>query len=63
MTVQHQKNTVAATGDEMAAAGRVVRNMPAPKSLAIPPHAFVDQHRLEIGTDHAVTPEDQHGNA
>jgi ubiquinol-cytochrome c reductase iron-sulfur subunit len=50
-------------GSRFDLAGRVIRNVPAPTNLVIPPHTFVGPYRLEIGTDHTETPEEQHGNA
>ena len=48
-------------GSRFDLAGRVVKNVPAPTNLAIPPHRFVGAHRLEIGTHY--TPENTDGNA
>jgi len=50
-------------GSRFDLAGRVVRNVPAPTNLVIPPHTFVGAHRLEIGTDHTGKPEDSNGNS
>ena len=50
-------------GSRFDLAGRVVRNVPAPTNLVIPPHTFVGSHLLEIGTDFTGTPEDRYGNA
>lgn len=50
-------------GSRFDLAGRVVRNVPAPTNLIIPPYRFVDSHRLEIGTDHSDTAENPDGNA
>lgn len=50
-------------GSRFDLAGRVVRNVPAPTNLVIPPHTFVGPHRLEIGTDYTNTSEAPHGNA
>lgn len=50
-------------GSRFDLAGRVVRNVPAPTNLEIPPHTFVGVHRLEIGTDHTGKPEDSNGNS
>lgn len=50
-------------GSRFDLAGRVVRNVPAPTNLVIPPHTFIGSHRLEIGTHHTDTPETPYGNA
>ena len=50
-------------GSRFDLAGRVVKNVPAPTNLRIPPHTFVGEHRLEIGTDYTENPENKHGNA
>ena len=50
-------------GSRFDLAGRVVRNVPAPTNLVIPPHRFIDSNRLEIGTDYNNTPENTDGNA
>ncbi len=50
-------------GSRFDLAGRVVKNVPAPTNLVIPPYRFVGSQRLEIGTDHTDTPEDTDGNA
>ena len=48
-------------GSRFDLAGRVVKNVPAPTNLVIPPHTFVGAHRLEIGTHYI--PENTDGNA
>lgn len=50
-------------GSRFDLAGRVVKNVPAPTNLVIPPHTFVGAHRLEIGTHYNNTPENTDGNA
>jgi len=50
-------------GSRFDLAGRVVRNVPAPTNLVIPPHTFVGPHRLEIGTHYNNTSETPDGNA
>ena len=50
-------------GSRFDLAGRVVRNVPAPSNLVIPPHTFVGPHRLEIGTHYTNTSETADGNA
>ena len=36
-------------GSKFDLAGRVVRNVPAPSNLVVPPHRFLDSHTVEIG--------------
>jgi ubiquinol-cytochrome c reductase iron-sulfur subunit len=50
-------------GSRFDLAGRVVKNVPAPTNLVIPPYRFVSSHRLEIGTDYTDTAENFDGNA
>lgn len=50
-------------GSRFDFAGRVVKNVPAPTNLVIPPHTFASAHRLEIGTHYNNTPENTGGNA
>lgn len=50
-------------GSRFDLAGRVVRNVPAPTNLVIPPHTFVGPDRLEIGTHYTDAPEATNGNA
>ena len=50
-------------GSRFDLAGRVVKNVPAPTNLVIPPYRFVGARRLEIGTHHNNAPEDTDGNA
>jgi ubiquinol-cytochrome c reductase iron-sulfur subunit len=50
-------------GSRFDLAGRVVKNVPAPTNLVIPPHTFVGAHQLEIGSDYNNTPENTDGNA
>lgn len=38
-------------GSRFDLAGRVYRGVPAPKNLEVPPHRFVSDTRIEIGTD------------
>ncbi|HCY62232.1 MAG TPA: ubiquinol-cytochrome c reductase iron-sulfur subunit [Oxalobacteraceae bacterium] len=38
-------------GSKFDLAGRVVKNVPAPRNLEIPPHEFVSETRLVIGQD------------
>ena len=50
-------------GSRFDLAGRVVKHVPAPTNLVIPPYTFVGAHRLEIGTHYNNTPENKDGNA
>ena len=40
-------------GSRFDLAGRVFKNMPAPSNLQVPPHRFLNDHRLLIGEDPA----------
>lgn len=40
-------------GSKFDLAGRVVKNVPAPTNLVVPPHRFLGSGVLEIGVDHA----------
>lgn len=50
-------------GSRFDLAGRVVKNVPAPTNLVIPPYRFIGSQRLEIGTDPADATEHTNGNA
>ena len=42
-------------GSRFDLAGRVVKNVPAPTNLVIPPHRYINDRMLEIGVHHAIS--------
>jgi ubiquinol-cytochrome c reductase iron-sulfur subunit len=40
-------------GSRFDFSGRVIKSVPAPTNLVVPPHRFLDPNTLEVGVDHA----------